>query len=190
SRRALAGDDSDAFPEMSGEVSAVIGSPSAGAPRSAVGAVSAQHRRAETGEPTPAAAALHAPTDDLDDDLDQTVITRRAVKPTWELVPAAGSPIPLTAAVVILGRRPAGDAAYPSAQLVAVSDQARTVSKTHARIEQRGESWVVTDLGSTNGVLVRTLMGDEIEVEPGSQLDPGERFFLGDEEFHLRRILP
>ena len=31
-------------------------------------------------------------------------------------------------------------------------------------------------------------MLDEIEVEPGSQIDAGERFFLGDEEFHLRRI--
>ena len=72
--------------------------------------------------------------------------------------------------------------------LLFVAGDARTVSKTHARIEQRGESWIVTDLGSTNGVLVRTLMGDEVEVEPGAQLDAGERFFLGDEEFHLRRI--
>ncbi|ODT26572.1 MAG: hypothetical protein ABS63_11285 [Microbacterium sp. SCN 70-27] len=87
-------------------------------------------------------------------------------------------------------RRPAGDAAYPNAQLVAVQDGARTVSKTHARIELRGDAWIVTDLGSTNGVLVRTLMGDEVEVEPGGQLDAGERFFLGDEEFHLRRIAP
>ena len=30
--------------------------------------------------------------------------------------------------------------------------------------------------------------GDEVEVEAGGQLDAGERFFLGDEEFHLRRI--
>ena len=190
SRRALAGDDPDAFPEMSGEVSAVIGSPTAGAPRSAVAAVSAQHRRAETGEPAPIGVADDAGDADFEDDLDQTVIARRAIKPTWELVPAAGSPIPLTATVVIHGRRPAGDAAFPSAQLDAVPDDARTVSKTHARIEQRGDAWIVTDLGSTNGVLVRTLMGDEIEVEPGSPLEPGERFFLGDEEFHLRRILP
>ena len=122
------------------------------------------------------------------DDIDQTVIARRSVRPTWELVPATGSPVPLTAPVVILGRRPVADPAFPAAQLLAVAGDARTVSKTHARIEQRGESWIVTDLGSTNGVLVRTLMGDEVEVEPGAQLDAGERFFLGDEEFHLRRI--
>lgn len=201
SRRTFAFDDPDAFPELSGEVSAIVGAPVAGAPRSATGAVSAQHRRAESGDtplesPSPAARepvgdALGDGLDDesLDDEsLDQTIITRRAPRTTWELVPASGAPVPITADVVILGRRPAPDAAYPTAQLVPVVDDARTVSKTHARIEQRGDAWIVTDLGSTNGVMVRTLMGDEVEVEPGGQLDAGERFFLGDEEFHLRRI--
>lgn len=196
SRRADDAEDPDAFPEMSGEVSAVIGSPTAGAPRSAAAAVSAQHRRVETGEDAgvasapPAAPRVPERSAPDDDDLDETIIARRAVRATWEFVPATGSPVPLTAAVVILGRRPARDAAFPGAQLVAVHDDARTVSKTHARIEQRGDAWIVTDLGSTNGVLVRTLMGDEVEVEQGSQLDAGERFFLGDEEFHLRRIAP
>ncbi|WP_448258286.1 DUF5684 domain-containing protein [Microbacterium aurum] len=171
---AVAPGEPEDFPELSGEVSAVIGSPAAGSPRSALNAVSAQQRRLE-------------PFAD-DDDLDQTVITRRAKKPTWQLVPASGAPVPLTSDVVILGRRPVGDAAFPGAQLVAVPGDARTVSKTHARLERRDEAWVVTDLGSTNGVLVRTLMGDEIEVEPGSQIDAGERFFLGDEEFHLKQI--
>ncbi|WP_454117307.1 FHA domain-containing protein [Microbacterium lacticum] len=186
-RRAVNADDPDAFPELSGEVSAVVGSPSAGAPRSAVGAVSAQHRRHDEGDidrPLGLAGGDASSDDDL---LDQTVIARRSVRSAWELVPAAGTPVPLTASVVILGRRPSSDPAYPSAQLVAVPGEARTVSKTHARIEQRGDAWVVTDLGSTNGVLVRTLMGDEVEVEAGGTLDAGERFFLGDEEFHLRR---
>ncbi|WP_312677879.1 DUF5684 domain-containing protein [Microbacterium sp.] len=171
---AVAPGEPEDFPELSGEVSAVIGSPAAGSPRSALHAVSAQQRRLE-------------PFAD-DDDLDQTVITRRAKKPTWQLVPASGAPVPLTSDVVILGRRPAGDAAFPGAQLVAVPGDARTVSKTHARLERKDETWVVTDLGSTNGVLVRTLMGDEIEVESGGQIDAGERFFLGDEEFHLKQI--
>ena len=179
----------DVFPEFTGEVSAIVGSPTAGAPRSAAGAVSAQHRRIEDGD-APHTVAPPAPVDADDDDddaLDQTIITRRAPHATWELVPASGSPVPLTADVVVLGRRPSADASFPSAQLVAVLDEARTVSKTHARLELRGDGWIVTDLGSTNGVMVRTLMGDEVEVEPGTQLDAGERFFLGDEEFHLRR---
>ena len=188
--RQSADPDPDGFLELSGEVSAVVGAPAAGRPRSATGAVSAQHRRVDDPDDDEGVDELTRATRGgvSLDDIDQTVIARRSVRPTWELVPATGSPVPLTAPVVILGRRPAADPAFPAAQLLAVAGDARTVSKTHARIEQRGESWIVTDLGSTNGVLVRTLMGDEVEVEPGAQLDAGERFFLGDEEFHLRRI--
>ncbi|RLK48052.1 DUF5684 domain-containing protein [Microbacterium telephonicum] len=165
--------DPDAFPELSGEVSAVVGSPAAGAPRSALGAVSAQQRRAEE----------RAHPDE--DDVDRTIMVRRKL-PTWQLVPSAGSPVALSGDVVILGRRPSADPSFPAAQLVVVEDLARTVSKTHARIELRGEKWLITDLGSTNGVLVRTLMGDEVEIEPGTELAAGERFFLGDEEFRLQ----
>ncbi|WP_299091006.1 DUF5684 domain-containing protein [uncultured Microbacterium sp.] len=177
-RRAARTDDSDepeAFPELSGEVSAVIGAPSAGTPRSAMSSVSAQQRRQE-------------PFGDEDDDLERTVIARRLKRPAWELVPASGVPLPLTADVVILGRRPAADPAFPRAQLLAVPDSARTVSKTHARIELRGERWQITDLASTNGVLLRTLMGEELEIEPGTELQAGERFYLGDEEFLLHRV--
>ncbi|MBF4561389.1 FHA domain-containing protein [Microbacterium sp. VKM Ac-2870] len=170
---AVAPHEPDGFPELSGEVSAVIGSPAAGSPRSAAGSVAAQQRRNDPSG---------------DDDIDQTVITRRAKKPVWQLVPASAPPVPITADVVILGRRPVGDAAFPGAQLVAVPGEALTVSKTHARLERRDDVWTITDLASTNGVLVRTLMGEEVEVEPGSKIDAGERFFLGDEEFHLQRI--
>ncbi len=161
----------DGFPELSGEVSAVVGSPVAGAPMSARSSVSAQQRVAD--------AAAEA------DDVDQTVMVRRK-KVSWQLLPSVGDPIALSADVVILGRRPAPDAAFPQAQLVSVPDQARTVSKTHARLELRGERWAITDLGSTNGVLLHTLMGEEIEIEPGTELDAGERFYLGDEEFRLQ----
>lgn len=165
--------DAEGFPELSGEVSAVVGSPAAGAPLSALSSVSAQQR------------VQQEPVDVDVDDIDQTVMVRRK-RISWQLIPASGAAIPLAADVVVLGRRPLADPAFPQAQLVAVTDEARTVSKTHARIELRGERWLVTDLGSTNGVLVRTLMGEEIEVEPGTELEAGERFFLGDEEFHLQ----
>lgn len=169
---AVAPAEPDGFPELSGEVSAVIGSPAAGSPRSAAGAVAAQHRRGES----------------VDDDIDQTVITRRVRAALWQLIPASGAPVAITADVVILGRRPAADDAFPKAQLIAVPGEALTVSKTHARLERHDEVWTITDLASTNGVLVRTFMGEEVEVEPGSKIDAGERFFLGDEEFHLARI--
>lgn len=177
-RRSVRTDDAlepESFPELSGEVSAVVGAPSAGTPRSALSSVSAQQRRQE-------------PFGDEEDDLERTVIARRLKRPTWELMPASGVPLALSADVVILGRRPAADPTFPRAQLLAVQDGARTVSKTHARIELRGERWVITDLASTNGVLLRTLMGEELEVEPGTELRAGERFYLGDEEFLLRRV--
>lgn len=165
-------DDHDAFPEMSGEVSAVVGSPVAGSPLSARSSVSAQHRGPDA--------------EDADaDDVDQTVMVRRKTV-AWRLIPATGDAIALTSETVVLGRRPAADPAFPLAQLVSVEDQARTVSKTHARLELRGDRWAITDLGSTNGVLLRTLMGEEMEVAPGTELEAGERFYLGDEEFHLQ----
>lgn len=189
SRAAARAESDDAFPELSGEVSAVVGSPVAGAPLSARSSVAAQQRSARPGGDLPDAAppAATPAAADLpgEDDTDQTVMVRRK-KITWQLVPASSSPVPLTADVVVLGRRPLADPSFPQAQLIAVQDDARTVSKTHARLELRGEKWLVTDLGSTNGVLVRTLMGEEIEVEPGTELEAGERFFLGDEEFHLQ----
>jgi len=187
--RAARAESDDAFPELSGEVSAVVGSPVAGTPLSARSSVAAQQRvqqdADQSGGPEQGRVADAPVALPDEDEVDQTVMVRRK-KITWQLVPASGASVPLAADVVILGRRPAGDPAFPQAQLIAVQDDARTVSKTHARLELRGERWLVTDLGSTNGVLLRTLMGEEIEVEPGTELEAGERFFLGDEEFHLQ----
>jgi hypothetical protein len=160
--------EDDAFPEASGAVSAVVGAPRAGAPRSALSSVSAQHTR---------------PDDDLPD---ETVVTRRR-RVTWALVPAGAAPIELTGERAILGRRPAADPLHPGAQLVAIPDPTRTVSKTHALLRRRGETWFITDLGSTNGVVFATIMGAEVEAEPGVEVEAGERFLLGDLEVRVTR---
>jgi hypothetical protein len=164
--------DPDAFPELSEAVSAVIGAPDAGAPRSARSSVSALYAQPEI-------------PDDVDA-IDETIVARRRRIP-WALIPPGGTPIDISSEVVILGRRPAPDAGYPGAQLIAISDETRTVSKTHARLELRGDTWFVTDLGSTNGVLFATLMGTEVEAQPGQEIEAGERFFLGDAEVRLKR---
>lgn len=170
--------DVDEFPELSEAVSAVSEIPDAGSPRSARTSV--------------AALSVHpafAPGPDDDDDLeamDRTVVARRRRIP-WALVPPSGDPVDLTSPVVIVGRRPAVDSAFPDAQLVAISDETRTVSKTHARLQLRGDTWFVTDLHSTNGVLFATLMGTEVEAPPGEEIEAGERFFLGDAEVRLSR---
>jgi len=167
----------DEFPELSEAVSAVADAPDAGSPRSARTSVSALYTQPEVPS---------VPTDDDFDALDRTVVTRRKRIP-WALVPPSGTPVDLTSAVVILGRRPSPDSAYPDAQLVPISDETRTVSKTHARLELRGDTWYVTDLHSTNGVLFATLMGTEVEAPPGEEIEAGERFFLGDAEVRLSR---
>ncbi|MCR2793978.1 DUF5684 domain-containing protein [Microbacterium sp. zg.Y625] len=155
------------FPlDTADEVSAVAGAPVAGAPRAARGDVT------RAGEP--------------EDFVDQTVIARRR-RVVWALQPASGPAIDLTADVVILGRQPASDPDHRGAQLVAVPDDTRTVSKTHARLELRGDRWSISDLGSTNGVMLPTLMGTEVEAEPGAELAPGERFLLGDAAYRLVR---
>lgn len=176
--RASAPAPADEFPELSEAVSAVPDAPDAGSPRSARTSVSSLYTRPEV----PAVAS----DDDDFDALDRTVVTKRKRIP-WALVPPSGAPIDLTSTVVILGRRPAADNAFPDAQLVSIADETRTVSKTHARLQLRGETWFVTDLDSTNGVLFATLMGTEVEAPPGEEIEAGERFFLGDAEVRLAR---
>jgi hypothetical protein len=48
------------------------------------------------------------------------------------------------------------------------------VSRTHAEVRPRGGSWVITDLGSTNGSRVngRTVEGSEV-LKPGDQIELG-----------------
>jgi pSer/pThr/pTyr-binding forkhead associated (FHA) protein len=179
------------FPELSEAVSAVAGAPDAGSPRSARTSVSALYAQPEIpAELAGPAAAAPADEDDADDDdldaLDRTVIAKRRRIP-WALIPPGGSPIDLSSDVVILGRRPTADPARPGAQLISIADETRTVSKTHARLELRDDTWYVTDLDSTNGVLFATLMGTEVEAQPGQEIEAGERFFLGDAEVRLTR---
>ena len=160
--------DADAFADTSGPVSAIVGSPDAGMPRSARASVSAQH-------------ALPEIPDDL---IEETIIAKRR-QTNWSLVLPTGDPVALGAEVVILGRRPSADPEYPGAQLVAIEDG--TVSKTHARLVLRDEKWWVTDLGSTNGVLFATVLGTEVEATSGVEAEAGDRFLLGDAEVRLVR---
>lgn len=163
--------DGEAFPESSGPVSAIVGAPDAGTPRSARSSVSAMHTKP------------HIPEED---DLEATVVARRK-RTAWTLTGPSGVRIPLTSGTVILGRRPSADPEHPDAQLVALDDDTRTVSKTHALLELRDDRWFITDLGSTNGVLFSTLMGTEVAATPGEATEAGDRFLLGDAEVSLTR---
>ncbi|WP_127474076.1 DUF5684 domain-containing protein [Microbacterium sulfonylureivorans] len=157
--------EEDAFPEASGEVSAVAGAPDAGIPRSARASVSAQHVLPE-----------------IPDDVEETVIANRR-RSKWSLMLPSGSSVELTADVVLVGRRPAPSTAYPSAQLVEVDDG--TVSKTHLRLERHGEEWSATDLHSTNGTILVASDGAEREIVPGTAHRAPGRLLLGDAELRL-----
>lgn len=160
------------FSDTSGEVSAVAGAPALGGPMSARSSVSAQRSAPEIPE-----------SEDL---FDETIVAPRK-RTAWVLIPPIGAPIAIARDVLILGRRPDADPEHPEAQLVPIADETRTVSKTHARLELSDDTWVITDLGSTNGI---TLIGDdggEMEAAAGRPLPVIERFLLGDAELRLQR---
>ncbi|MGW9629141.1 FHA domain-containing protein [Agromyces sp. NPDC055520] len=82
---------------------------------------------------------------------------------------------------IVLGRDPAPVAVRPHAALVPVADPAKSVSKTHAIIDLEGQELSITDLHSTNGVLITRANGDEHDLGPGERvvLAPGDRVELG-----------
>ena len=86
----------------------------------------------------------------------------------------------------VLGRDPAIDSAQGDAAPIALSDPARSVSKTHALVEVVDEVLTVTDLHSTNGTRVAASDGRTSRLEPGQRtpVPVGSTMVLG--EFALR----
>lgn len=80
-----------------------------------------------------------------------SVRPRRGMVPTLAL--DSGERLSLDTALV-LGRDPVAPADAP-AQVYRWADMSRTLSKSHVRLEWDGRQVWVTDLGSTNGTLVR-----------------------------------
>lgn len=104
------------------------------------------------------------PDDDLED-LEQTRLSpRRRVAARLRITLEDGTVHVLDDAAV-LGRNPAQDAA-PIA--LALRDETRSMSKTHARIDGTGAEVLVTDLGSTNGTTVVHADGRREDAAPGA----------------------
>jgi hypothetical protein len=162
----------EGFSETSDAVSAVAGAPTLGAPMSARASVSARRSAPEL--------------PDAESAFDETIVAARR-RPEWMLTPPLGAAIPVTADVLIVGRRPAADADFPGAQLIAIPDETRTVSKTHARLELHDGAWTIVDLDSTNGVVLQPVDAPEVELAPSARAPLTERFLLGDAELRLTR---
>ncbi|WDG18490.1 FHA domain-containing protein [Microbacterium sp. Clip185] len=120
-------------------------------------------------------------------------LTRRARRgaeetpvPTgWSLALPSGEVVAVAAAALVLGRNPR--ATESGVQYVAVTDEARTVSKEHARLVWDGAAWTITDLGSTNGVSLLDASGAEQAVAAGGSAPVTDRFVLGDAVVQIRR---
>jgi len=122
---------------------------------------------------------------DLDDDFEDTVIVNRREE-LWVLSPEGADPIRVTRPVALLGRNPSVSADHPDAQLIRLTDPARTVSKTHARIELVSGAWLIIDLASTNGVYLDD-DGSEVELEADVPTTLTPAFRLGELPFRLER---
>ncbi len=136
--------------------------------------------------PASAAAPGYAPVpvddDDDDDEVGATIVVDRKPRAQWHLVLADGGVLPVVDEIVVLGRKPLEGA---GAQSLAVPDTTRTLSKTHAKLELLQGRWIVTDLNSTNGVIVVRADGTEDLLDEGGSAEVLERFVLGKVELRL-----
>lgn len=106
--------------------------------------------------PTPIASPV-------EEDVDATRFNPRAPA-AWSLALPDGRRIAVNS-VVLVGRGPSQLKAWPGADLVSVDDPDSSVSKTHAAFVLERGALVVHDLKSTNGVLVTSSAGVEIQVD-------------------------
>lgn len=109
-----------------------------------------------------------APASEIDE---QTLVSSRKAPFIWKMR-YADQTIPLQKQLVI-GRKPQPVQGYESAQLVALADPNRTVSKNHATIELRDDLLWITDLSSTNGTFIINQDHEEITCSPGIALPIG-----------------
>ncbi|AYF97738.1 FHA domain-containing protein [Protaetiibacter intestinalis] len=135
-------------------------------------------------EPLPAPVLVPEPEDEEDED--HTVVVERAPKVVWELVTEDGERLRIPSDRVVLGRRPSdpGDGSVA----LAVPDPTKTLSKVHARLERGADdAWTITDLGSTNGVIILAPDGAEQTLEPNATARVEGSFVLGKLTLRIER---
>jgi pSer/pThr/pTyr-binding forkhead associated (FHA) protein len=80
----------------------------------------------------------------------------------WEKADGSSVEFLLSAPIHLVGREGAGE------NEIRVDEP--LVSRSHARLEKRGEAWVVVDLGSTNYTRVNGNRIGEAELEDGDEV--------------------
>ncbi|WP_448810347.1 FHA domain-containing protein [Agromyces bauzanensis] len=115
--------------------------------------------------------------------------TPNPVDGAWRLRGPGGLEV-LLLRPVVLGRDPSPDPGRPDAAVIRLEDPARSVSKTHARIEVVDGRATITDLSSTNGTRVLTPDGEARELDPGRPVEApsGSTVLLGELAVRLDRV--
>lgn len=98
--------------------------------------------------------------------------------PEWNVRLDDGRYFAVTASQIELGRNPSSK--DPATQLLAIDDSTRTLSKSHARLTYSDGQWTITDLKSTNGVVVVAADGEHNVLDSGASAVVHEEFILGD----------
>jgi hypothetical protein len=119
--------------------------------------------------------AIENEVDDDDDD-GETVVVDRRPRILWRLSVDGVGDFPLTGECVLLGRKPTSTNGN---QALAIPDTTRTLSKLHARLDLVDGAWVITDLNSTNGVIIPAPDGTERLLTPGEAAAVSGTFILG-----------
>ncbi|MDT0169955.1 RDD family protein [Pseudarthrobacter sp. BRE9] len=140
--------------------------------------------------PTGSGAGHRLPPQHVDDDIERTQVR-----------PGTGGPAPVAVLrirlddgrdfqldrSVLVGRNPVGKTGEQNAQLLAVDDPGRSISKTHLHLLTDGAGIWVTDRQSTNGSAVTTPDGLRTPLAPGvpTFVTPGSSVHFGDRTFYL-----
>lgn len=110
-------------------------------------------------------------------------------EPVMRLMPFTntGRAIHITGPTII-GRAPLNTSRYPEAKLVALGDQAPSVSKTHAAMMPTEHGILVTDLGSSNGTrVVRAGKARRIPTDVAVMVHEGGVVLLGQTAYRVQR---
>ena len=121
------------------------------------------------------------------EDLDRTVMSRNTSQ-MWALRWASGQSALFSIGPVVVGRNPTAHAGHVGAQLVQLEDSTRTVSKSHALFEYSAGVWYVTDLQSTNGVILVSESGLHTDAVPGQRVQATPHLMLGDLDVRLVQV--